>query len=180
MKLKLISIAAFAILAGCEPKTVPLEKVMPPSPVKPSKPKNLVLSSQAVGPVTFGTTLSELEISLGQAMRLDEADNPECSFVSFKAVPKVRFMVEKGLITRAEADAEIANTTGVRVGDTVDQLKQKHADVKVEPHKKKPGGHLLTVPGGSNTAIVMESDGTKITSVRGGLQPSVSSYEGCL
>lgn len=175
----MIAIAAFAMLAGCEQKTVPLEKVMPPPLVKPSKPKDLVLSTQAIGPVTFGTPLAQVEISLGQAMRIDEVDDPECSFVSFKALPKVRFMVEKGVIVRADVGQEIANTSGVRVGDTVDQLRQKHADVKVEPHDHITGGHQLTMKGAGKTAMVMESDGTKITSVRAGLEPSVSYSEGC-
>ncbi len=176
---KLIAIGAFAMLAGCEQKAVPLEKVMPPPLVKPSKPKDLVLSAESIGPVTFGTPLAQVETSLGQAMRIDEVDNPECSFVSFKALPKVRFMVEKGLITRADVAKEISNTTGIRVGDTVDQLKQKHADVKVEPHEHITGGHQITLQGAGKTAIVMESDGTTITSVRAGLQPSVSYSEGC-
>lgn len=179
LKFKIIAIAAFVVLAGCEKKTVPLEKVMPPPLVKPSKPKDMVLSAHAIGPVTFGTPLAQVEISLGQAMRLDEVDNPECSFVSFKALPKVRFMVEKGVITRADVDKEIANTSGVRVGDTVDQLRKAHADLKVEPHKYITGGHQLTMKGAGKTAIVMESDGAKITSVRAGLEPSVSYSEGC-
>ncbi len=112
-------------------------------------------------------------------MRLDETDNPECSFVAFKAIPKVRFMVEKGVITRADVDQEIANTSGIRVGDTEDQVKQQHAGVKVEPHSQVKGGHVLTVEGEGKTALVMESDGTKITRIRAGLEPSVSSVEGC-
>lgn len=176
---KLIAIAAFVMLAGCEQKPVPLEKVMPPPPVKPAKPTDLMLSTQGVGPVAFGTPLSQVEISLGQAMRLDEADNPECSFIAFKALPKVRFMVEKGMIVRADVDPEIANASGIRVGDTEDQVRQKHADVKVEPHRQIPGARMLTVNGAGKSALVMESDGTKIISVRAGLQPSVSYSEGC-
>lgn len=179
MNFKLISIAAFVMLAACEQKAVPLEKVMPPPPVKLAKPKDLVLSAQSVGPVVFGTSLSQVETSLGQAVRLDETDNPECSFVSFEALPKVRFMIEKGVITRADVEKEIANTSGIRVGDTEDQVRQKHADVKIEPHEHVPSGHVLTIQGQGKSAIVMESDGVKITRVRAGLQPAVSYSEGC-
>ncbi len=179
LKLKLIVIAACVALAGCEQKPVPLEKVMPPPPVKPAKPKNLVLSAGAVGPVTFGIPLAQVEEKLGQAMRLDEADNPECSYVSFKALPKVQFMVEKGLITRADVEKEIANTHGIRVGDTVELFKQKLPDAKTEPHAYVQGGHKFTVPGAGKAAMVMESDGKIITSIRAGLEPSVSYSEGC-
>jgi hypothetical protein len=175
--LKLISLAACIALAGCERKPVPLEKVMPPPLVKPSKPKDLVLSPQAIGPVAFGTPLSEVEIKFGQAMRLDEADNPECSFVSFKALPKVQFMVEKGVITRADVEKEIANTSGIGVGDTEEQLKQKYADAKVQPNA--PGGHLFILPGDGKTALVLVSDGAKIVQVRAGLQPAVSNAKPC-
>ena len=179
MNLKIVSIAALLTLAACEQKAVPLEKVMPPPPIKPLKPKDLVLSAQAVGPITFGTPLAQVETSMGQAMRLDQTDDPECSFVAFKALPKVRLMVEKGVITRADVDNDIANTSGIRVGDTVDQVKQKHANVKIEAHEFVAGGHILTVPGEGKTAMVLESDGTKVTHIRAGLQPSVSYSEGC-
>ncbi len=180
MKFRLVSIAAVLMLAACEQKPVPLEKVMPPPPVKPAKPKDLVLSAGAIGPVSFGTSLQQVEISLGQAMRLDQAeDNPECSFVSFKALPKVRFMVEKGVITRADVEPDIANTSGIRVGDTEDQLKQKHAGAKAERHEYVPGGHVFTIPGEGKTAMVVETDGSKVTIIRAGLQPAVSYSEGC-
>ena len=180
MNLKIAGIAAFVMLAACDQKAVPLEKVMPPPLIKPIKAAELVLSMQAVGPVAFGVPLSQVEISLGQAMRLDETDNPECSFVSFKALPKVRLMVEKGMVTRADVDPEIPNTSGIKVGDTEDQAKQKHANLKVEKHKSVPGGHIFTLTGEGKTAMVMESDGTRITRIRAGLQPSVSKLEGCL
>ena len=179
MNLKVASIALLVLLAACEQKAVPLEKVMPPPLVKPLKPKELVLSMQSVGPVTFGVPLSEVEISLGQAMRLDETDDPECSFVSFKALPKVRLMVERGVVTRADVDAEISNTSGIKVGDTEEQLKQQHPTLKVAPHKTVAGRHILTLPGEGKAAMVMETDGTRVTRIRAGLQPSVSSSEGC-
>lgn len=176
----LIVIASLVLLAACEKKAVPLEKVMPPPAVKPTKPRNLLLSPQSVGPVTFGMSLKQVEGILGeQAMGLDHSDNPECGFVAFKAIPKVRFMVEKGIITRGDVEKEIANTTGVGVGGTEAALKAKYPSLKVDGHEYVPGGHFLTVPGEGKTALVMETDGTTITSVRAGLQPSVSYSEGC-
>lgn len=179
LNLKIASIAALVMLAGCEQKAVPLEKVMPPPPIKTVKPKNLVLSDQSIGPVAFGAPLAQVEISVGQAVRLDEVDNPECGYVTFEAVPKVRFMVEKGVIVRADVDSQIANTHGIRVGDTEGALKEKFANLKVESHEFAPGGHVFTLPGQGKSAMVMESDGAKITSIRAGLQPAVSYSEGC-
>ena len=180
MNHQIAAIVVIALMAtGCERAPVPIEKVMPPPPVKPAKARELVLSPVAIGPVTFGTRLAHIEASLGQAIRLDQSDNPECSFVSFKALPKVRFMVEKGMITRADVEPDIANTSGIRVGDTEALLKEKHPTVKVERHEYAPGGHVFTIAGDGKGALLFESDAGKITSVRAGLQPAVSYSEGC-
>lgn len=177
---KVMVVAGLVLLAGCERKAVPLEKVMPPPAVKPAKAASLVLMPHSIGPVTFGTPLKQVESILGeQAMGLDHSDNPECGYVSFKALPKVRFMVEKGVITRGDVEKEIGNMTGIGVGGTEADLKLKYPNLKVEGHEYVPGGHFLTVAGEGNTALVMETDGTKITSVRGGKMPAVSYSEGC-
>ncbi len=163
MNIKIASMVALVMLAGCEQKAVPLEKVMPPPPIKTVKPKNLLLSDQSIGPISFGAPLSQVE----------------CGYVSFEALPKVRFMVEKGVIVRADVDAQIANANGIRVGDTEAELKGKFANLKVEPHEFVAGGHVFTLPGQGKSAMVMESDGAKVTSIRAGLQPAVSYSEGC-
>lgn len=180
LTLRTLALASLALLGACEQKPVPLETVMPPPAVKPAKPKELVLMPHAVGPVTFGMPLAQVETALGeQAMGLDHTDNPECGYVSFKAVPKVRFMVENGVVTRAEVEKEIANMTGIGVGGTEAALKLKYPDLKFDGHKYVPGGHVLTIPGEGNTALVMETDGTAVTLVRAGKQPAVSYVEGC-
>lgn len=177
---KLIGIGAIVVLAGCEQKPVPLEQVMPPPKVKPSKVTELLLSPQSIGRIRFGTPLAQVETLLGeQAMRLDETDNPECSFVAFKAMPKVRFMVENGVVTRADVDKEIANTAGVRIGDTEDQARRTIPNARVGPHKYVPAGHVFTIAGEGKSALVMESDGTRITSIRAGVEPAVLYVEGC-
>ena len=180
LNLKVIAIVASVTLAGCEQKAVPLEKVMPAPTIKPSKVKDLVLSPQAIGRVTFGMPLAQVESVLGeQAMRLDQTDNPECSYVAFKALPKVRLMIEKGVVTRADVDPEIANITGVRVGDTEAVTRQKAPNATIGPHKYGPKGHVFTVTGSAETAIIMESDGSSITRIRAGKQPAVAYGEGC-
>lgn len=179
-KLTCLSIAAVVVLAGCEQKAVPLEKVMPAPTIKPSKVKDLVLSPQAIGRVTFGVPLAQVETILGeQAMGLDQTDNPECSYVAFKALPKVRLMIEKGIVTRADVDPDIANITGVRVGDTEAVARQKAPNATIGPHKYVPKGHVFTVAGSADTAIIMESDGSTITRIRAGKQPAVAYVEGC-
>lgn len=178
-----IGMAIIIALAACQQKNAPpSHAASPPVPapaIAPAKVQELMLSAGAIGPVAFGAPLPQVETKLGQALRLDQADNPECSYVAFAAVPKVRFMVEKGVITRADVEPEIANTAGVRVGDTEDQLKGKIPGLKPQAHKYVQGGHVFTVPGDSQTALLIETDGNKVTSIRAGLQPAVSYVEGC-
>lgn len=139
------------------------------------------LSAQGYGKLHFGDTLAATETVLGEkAQQLGESDS-SCSSVRFKALPGVRFMVEKGVITRADADTGTPNDSGIAVGDTLDQARRKAPSLQVSPHKYLPEGHYLSVRGARpNTAIVIEEDGKAVTKIRAGLEPSVNYVEVCL
>jgi hypothetical protein len=140
-----------------------------------------VLSAQGYGPVRFGDKLSAVEQKLEEkSVPLGEND-PACSSVRFNQVPGARFMVEKGIVTRADADAGTPNELGLAVGDTLVQAKTKYPAIEVGPHKYLPAGHYLTVRSDSpKAAIIMEEDGKQITKIRAGLEPAVSYVEVCL
>lgn len=140
-----------------------------------------VLSADSYGPVKFGATLAALEQTLGSKAEAPGTSDPACHSVRFPSLPGIRFMVEEGVVTRADAEPGIANTLGLAVGDTLAQATGRHAALVVGPHKYEPAGHYLTMksPDG-RAAIVMEEDGKTITKIRAGLLPSVSYVEGCL
>lgn len=139
------------------------------------------LSAQGFGKLHFGDTLAATETTLGEkAQQLGEND-PACSSVRFKALPGARFMVEKGVITRADADTGTPNATGIAVGDTLAQAREKAPSLQVSPHKYLPQGHYLSVRGAQpNAAIVIEEDGKAVTKIRAGLEPAVNYVEVCL
>jgi hypothetical protein len=139
------------------------------------------LSAQGYGKLHFGDTLAAAETTLGEkAQQLGEHD-PACSSVRFKALPGARFMVEKGVITRADADTGTPNATGIAVGDTLAQAREKAPSLQVSPHKYLPQGHYLSVRGAQpNAAIVIEEDGKAVTKIRAGLEPAVNYVEVCL
>ncbi|NGZ86891.1 hypothetical protein [Duganella aceris] len=139
------------------------------------------LSTQGYGKLHFGDTLAATETALGEkAQQLGEND-PACSSVRFKSLPGARFMVEKGVITRADADTGTPNDTGIAVGDTLAQARQKAPSLQVSPHKYLPEGHYLSVRGAQpNAAFVIEEDGKAVTKIRAGLEPSVNYVEVCL
>lgn len=175
-----IAMALVLMLAGCEDK--------PTEPPKPkviadqatiAAPASPVLSPESYGPINFGRSLKEVETALGEKAQQLGAADPACSWVKFKSLPNVRFMVEKEIITRADAEPGVPNIIGVDVGGTLVQAQEKMPNLVVGPHKYVQLGHYLTVAGDGNTALIMEEDGKQITKIRGGLQPSVAYVEGC-
>jgi hypothetical protein len=152
-----------------------------PSATPPASASTPTLSTQGYGKLRFGDTLAATETSLGEkAQQLGEND-PACSSVRFKALPGARFMVEKGVITRADADTGTPNDAGIKVGDTLAQARDKAPSLQVGPHKYLPEGHYLSIRGAQpNAAIVIEEDGKAVTKIRAGLEPSVNYVEVCL
>lgn len=178
-----VLITIMLALAACKEKvTVTTSAPAAPASATPAAPDNpaLVLTSQGYGAVRFGQQLGEVEKTLGEKAQSRGDSDPACTYVTFDKLPGARFMVETGVITRAEADAGIPNELGVAVGDTVELARAKHPAVQVGPHKYVPEGQYLTFKNAdSNNAIVMEAEGTKITRIRSGVEPAVSYVEGC-
>ena len=141
----------------------------------------MVLTDQSCGTVRFGSSLLETEKQLGERAKRETSDK-SCDFVTFKEYPGVNFMVEKGIVTRADVtDPLIPNTLGIKIGTTLDKVKRRYPKVILEPHQYDPIGHYVIFKStdGKRAIVFEESDG-KITNVRGGLEPSVEYVEGCL
>ena len=168
MRTTYMLLAAVSVLAACSRQP---DSAAPASGVP-------VLSFDGYGPIKFGMTLSDAATRLGAH---SPAADPACSMVRFEAVPGVRFMVEQGAITRADADTGAANSLGLKVGDTLAHATAKHPGLVVGPHKYLPAGHYLTMKSAdAGAAIVIEEDGAGITKIRAGLQPAVGYVETCL
>lgn len=141
-----------------------------------------VLSALGYGAVKFGAKLSDVEklVSEHVAAHRDE-DDEACRYVQFKAYPEAKFMIEQGVITRADVSAKAKNNLNISVGTQLEKIRARHPSVHIEPHKYDPIGHYLIFKSANGkTAIVMEESGGRITDIRGGLEPSVEYVEGCL
>ena len=139
-----------------------------------------ILSPRAYGDIQFGARLTDVEA------RLKESAVPRnhefgCDFVQFEKYPGVHFMVEDGIVTRADVAPNIPNSSGVRIGTRLSEVKRRFPEVKVEPHKYDEHGHYLSLPTKDGKAALLfeEVDG-RVTDVRAGLFPSVAYVEGCL
>jgi hypothetical protein len=143
-------------------------------------PSTPVLSSDGYGPIKFDTRLSDVEKLLGAAAVAQGPADPACTYISFASLPHVRFMVENGIVTRAEVEAGVPNTFGIAVGTSLADVQAKQPDVVIQPHKYDPAGHyLIFADSGKTKAVVMEETGGKVSKVRGGVQPAVEYVEGC-
>jgi hypothetical protein len=132
-----------------------------------------VLSSIAYGKITFGDWLEKVELDLNVKAKPETWDK-DCDYVTFAIYPLVNFMVEDGIITRADVVGGIPNELGISVGTPFSEVIRRYPYVVVEQHPYDHQGHYLIFKSkdGKN-AIVMEEGEGKITNIRGGLPLSI-------
>ncbi|MEX5748937.1 hypothetical protein [Massilia sp. X63] len=182
-------LAVVALLSACTDKNVPpaaqgnagtvpvTAPAAAPAPSSPSAPD--MLSAEGFQAVRFGMQLAEAEQAVGGKAILPEPFDPVCSMVRFDALPGLRFMLEHGVVTRADAGPGLASALG-RIGDTLEQVRRAHPEVHVSVHKYDANGHYLSLPSADGrSAIILEESGGKVTKMRAGLQPAVSYVETC-
>lgn len=161
-------IALLAVLVGCGSRDI----LRDPSPES-------TLRSTGAGPVAFGNSLAETELMVGEKSRALEGD-AGCRYVEFGALPGLRFTVNDGIITRADAGAGVRNSLGVNLGDTVDSVVYLYPDVQM---RHRPGSfgdtYLIFADPAGGHAIVLEAAGNKIIAIRAGLSSAVGSKQGC-
>jgi len=185
---------AIALLSACSEKSAPpgphaetkISAEAPAAPAIPApaaaataSPTSTALSANGIGAVRFGMSLAQAEQAAGKAA-LPEPFDPACSMVRFASLPKLRFMVEQDVVTRADAEPGVENAVGIAVGDTLAQVRDKHPEAQVSTHKYDKNGHYVTFPtADGKAAIILEESGGKVTKVRAGLQPAVAYVETC-
>ena len=125
-------------------------------------------------------TLAQAEQATGGKASLPTPFDPACSMVRLPALPKLRFMLEQGIVTRADADAGMENALGIAVGATLAQIRASHPQATITRHKYDQNGHYLGFPSDDGrAAIILEETGGKVVKVRAGLQPAVGYVETC-
>lgn len=188
---RVLIFGAIALLSACSEKSAPpgphaetkISAEAPAAPAipapAPAAPASMALSADGIGAVRFGMSLAQAEQTAGKAA-LPEPFDPACSMVRFASLPKLRFMVEQDVVTRADAEAGVENAVGVAIGDTLAQVREKHAEAQLSTHKYDKNGHYVTFPtADGKAAIILEESGGKVTKVRAGLQPAVAYVETC-
>ncbi len=138
-----------------------------------------ILTSHRYDVIDFGTPLADAQAKLQQSAE-PEIEDDNCSYVAFAKYPDVRFMIEKGIVTRADAGPTIANSTGFSIGANSEDLQKANPEIRVMPHKYDAAARYMILASFDNkSALVFEESGGVITQVRAGMQPSVEYVEGC-
>ncbi len=180
--------ATVALLSACSGKAPPADagkdgaaSATTPATAAPAPATDpALLRAEGIGGIRFGMTLAQAEQAAGGKAALPEPFDPACSMVGFAALPKLRFMVENGIVTRADAGPGIGNVLGVAVGAPVEQVRAAHPEAEETPHKYDADGRYLSFPStDGRAAIVLEASGGKVTKIRAGLQPAVAYVETC-
>jgi len=139
-----------------------------------------MLTADGIGAIRFGMTLDQAQQAAGSKATLPEPFDPGCSMVRFPTLPKLRFMVENNVITRADAEPGIENAVGLPFGATLAHIQASHPEAQVTPHKYDENGRYVTFPGADGrSAIILEVTGGKVSKMRAGLQPAVAYVETC-
>lgn len=136
------------------------------------------LSPDGYGKVRFGDRLDATERRLGQKATQPPSD-PACSIVKFKRYPRVTFMVEQGVITRADAKTVVRNSAGITARMSVKDAQRHEPRLRTELHKYDENGSYLVLPHGETKALIFETSKGKLTRMRGGVKPSVEYVESC-
>ena len=138
-----------------------------------------LLSPDGYGKIHFGDRLDAVERRLGQRAAPRPAD-PACSIVRFKRYPDVSFMVEGGVITRADAKTIVRNSAGITRRMSARDARRHTPALHAEPHKYDEHGQYLRLAQGANKALVFETSHGKLQRMRAGLTPAVDYVESCL
>ncbi|HMS28027.1 MAG TPA: hypothetical protein PKC80_11740 [Burkholderiaceae bacterium] len=142
--------------------------------------ETLELSPSGYGLIQFGQPLRVAEVNLNETA-IPKMRESACDFITFKRYPKIRFMVEDGIVTRGDAIAGVRNSAKVSIGMSLTKVKALHPRIRIEPHKYDDEGHYLILESSDGrAAILFEEGGGKVTGIRAGKKPSIEYVEGCL
>lgn len=137
------------------------------------------LRATGIGPVAFGTSLAETELLVGEKS-VGQDTGAACRYVEFQSLPGLRFTVDNGVVTRADAAPGVPNVLGVQIGDTTESVVSLYPQAQLLAIGSAFGGsHLMIASRDGHHAIVMQATGNKVIAIWAGLRAAVDSSQGC-
>lgn len=150
-----------------------------------------VLSPAGLGDIHVGMEIDQLERVVRAKLPYAEYVNHGCGVVSTKEFEPygITFMVESKRLTRINVDfygtdphpLEIKTAEGIGLGSSEQDVTKAYAGrMRIAPNPEDPSWHTISVDDPDKQhAIIFETNGTKVKSMRAGAYPGVSYPNGC-
>ncbi|HEY9641963.1 MAG TPA: hypothetical protein V6C57_15860 [Coleofasciculaceae cyanobacterium] len=172
----------------------------------PASLRSATLSPQGFGAIQVGMTVEAAAQAAGMPLIALDGSAPHihesCSYVKLQdGLEGLDFMLKGDRIVRVDVRShvireikgqpmevdltnkvsQVTTQSGAKVGDTEAQIQALYpGQVQVSNHKYVTGGHYLTVaPANSNSRLIFETNGDRVTSIRAGQLPEVEWVERC-
>lgn len=139
-----------------------------------------VLSSTGYGVVRFGMPIAAAEKAVGQRTR-ERIQDTGCQYVEFRKYPGISFMVEHGVVVRADTDKNLRNSLGARMGMDMTAFMARHPELALEAQGSGEDGLTYEIKAPDrDAAVVLFAEDGRLRSMWAGIAPAYTYYEGCL
>jgi hypothetical protein len=144
-----------------------------------------VLTMEGLGPIRIGTTRAQVEAVAGD-VKPDELYDPAhpdyCWQGQARDLEDGSLMFEEGRLVAITVGETYRTRRGARIGMTEAQAQAVYGGrLLVEPHQYDEHGHYLKLfSHDRRRALVLETDGTTVLSMRAGEEGPAQYVEGCL
>ncbi|NVO07982.1 MAG: hypothetical protein HXX19_19580 [Rhodoferax sp.] len=138
-----------------------------------------ILTTEGYGAVRFGMPIAAAEKAMGQRTRYPRHGN-DCQYVRFRKYPGIYFMVENGVVVRADTAKNLRNSAGVRMGMDIATFKAEHPQYEIEVQDIDGSSvmYLLKSPDQHAALVLFAVDG-KVLDMWAGIAPAYTYDEGC-
>ncbi len=137
------------------------------------------MTRNGFGRLKVGLNRAKIERRTGRRLRFSY-NTGSCAIWDIRGVRGLAIMTIRGRLARVDAYRGTWRTSeGIRIGDSEQEIRERYARLRTEPHPYDPEGQYLIVRG-PNRRVVFETDGDdEVTRFRGGRVPPVMYIEGC-
>jgi hypothetical protein len=137
------------------------------------------LTRHGFGRLTVGLNRAQMERRTGRKLRFSY-NTGSCAIWDLRGARGISIMTTRGRLARVGLYRGTWRAiTGIRIGDTEAEVRERYPQLRTRPHPYDPDGQYLIIPG-PNRRVVFETDGNdEVTSLRGGRMPEIMYIEGC-
>lgn len=148
------------------------------------------LTQDGIGNIKIGIQVERLEVLLHDKLGYNQYENHGCSTLTTKLLEPtgLSVMIENKVLTRINVDyvgkSEIPRTiktdTGIGLGSSEADVLKAYPNARVKPNAADPTWHTIFAEAPDRSkALVFETNGQVVKSMRGGANPAVSYPNGC-